>query len=117
MSESPQFLEVHRLAQLAHNLAMEASHKADNAIQSNEAHEKLCTERYNNIDKQLTKIERSQSDAAITFTATIEKIYIVLNELRGGASFNTGSKSTADHIFRYVCLAVGAALAFKAIIH
>ena len=111
MADNDKIFEVHRLAQAAQEKAMVADHKADTALLSQAAHEKLCAERYNHIDKQLTKIEKAQSDSSTAHHVAVEKIYIVLNELRTSDGYAKGGRSTADHIFRYICLGVGALIA------
>lgn len=112
-----ELFEVHRLAQQAHSKAQGADHKADTALLEQAAHEKICAERYHNIDKQLTKIETAQSTAAAAAANAIEKIYIVLNELRGSDNIAKGKRSASDHIFRYACLGVTAIVALYGLRH
>jgi hypothetical protein len=100
--------EAYRLAQTALSDAKVADHKAESALSAQAGHEKLCAERYGNIDRNLGRIELAQKEATQTHYMAVEKIYTVLNELRTTNSEEAGGRSRSDTLFRYSCLLIGA---------
>lgn len=97
----------------AMQIALEAKHTADLALQNQAAHERLCAERYSNINRQLSDVALTQKDAARDFNTSISKIYGVLDSLRATANKAGG----IDIALRYLCLLIGAAGVIYGISH
>lgn len=57
-----QLFEVHRLAQAAQQTADRADHKAETAVIAQSTHEKLCSERYQDIKEKLVPIIKISND-------------------------------------------------------
>lgn len=79
--------------------------KAELAMHTITSYEKICTERYENINKQLEGVRMAQSKAADAEKLSIEKIYLSLDELKKTAYGARG----IDIALRYMCLLLGAA--------
>jgi hypothetical protein len=96
--------EVHRLAQHALDIATQAKFVGESAQKAVDYHEKTCAERYLNINGKLSELHSGLRNAVTRHETSIEKIYIVLDQLRATAHKAGG----LDIAFRYLCLVIGA---------
>lgn len=96
-------VDVHRLAQSAHDIASEAKHDAEKASMQGTAHEQICAERYLRINDQLSDVKKAQSLAAADQKSHNHNLYTALSDLKSKMDKAGG----IDLAFRYICLAVG----------
>lgn len=104
MSES-QIFEVHRLAQAANSKADSADHKAQLAQSDIAHHEKICAERYNNINTQLGDIKTAASKAAEGQKESTGKLYDAIHRIEvqvaGMAAAGATKTGTTDNLLKW----------------
>lgn len=99
----------------AMQVAVNAQHTADLALKEQAGHERVCSERYANINTTLTEIKSAQAKANDNALQTTEKVYLAINEIRTqltqtaiAAAGNSGKVSGADTVFKYACMLIAA---------
>ncbi len=106
-----QIFEVHRLAQQANSKAESALHDAAAAKSDILHHEKICAERYTNINGQLVDIKNAASKAADGQKESNGRIYDTLHRLEVAIATQATSAvtkvSTSDLMLRWGGLIAG----------
>lgn len=96
----------------SYHLAQEAKNLAHRSMDKVEMHEAICSERYANINTQLGDVKAMTRTVAIDHKTSIEKVYLVLDQLRTAVVTNSTASDTksktSEALIRTICLLVGA---------